>query len=127
MSLTLPGSGALVLPSGSTAAASPATGDRSTQLATMQMFAEEFLSSKTADGYMKFPNGIIVQWVIFSTFPGLTSVKPWAIPFPTGVLCCVATDIGVFNSGVSVDPTNSQVTVNCGTAIGGAYVLAIGH
>lgn len=43
-------------------AASPATGDRSKKLATMEMFANEFGASLTANGYQKLPNGLIIQW-----------------------------------------------------------------
>lgn len=54
-------SGPLALASGSTVP-NPATGTRSTALATMQMFAAEFGVSLAASGYQKLPSGLIIQW-----------------------------------------------------------------
>jgi hypothetical protein len=60
----------------------PATGNRSTQLATTQMFANEFTCSLAANGWQKLPSGLIMQWGYVpgsSLSPG-TSV---AVGFPT--------------------------------------------
>lgn len=84
----------MTLPSGSTMASSPAVGDRSTALATMAMFGDEFAHSKTGSGYTKLPNGLILQWGYYSnsSLPlpagGLYSSpnQNFPIPFPTACL-----------------------------------------
>lgn len=48
MSLTLPGSGAVTLPSGSLLAASPSTGDRTGLIVTMQKFPEDITDARAA-------------------------------------------------------------------------------
>lgn len=42
--------------------ATPGTGDRSTKIATTQMFANEFPSSLGGTGWQKLPSGLIIQW-----------------------------------------------------------------
>jgi hypothetical protein len=73
----------MTLPSGSTVAASPATGDRTTLLATMAKFADEFAASKTAEGYQKLPSGLIIQWGQVGSIAGngnATMTYPMAFP-----------------------------------------------
>lgn len=91
MSLSLPGTGAMVLPSGSTMAANPATGDRSAQLATMQKFADEFGVSLTGNGYQKLPTGLIIQWGQVSSVAGNgNATMTYPLAFPNACLSVVA-------------------------------------
>lgn len=63
-SLQLNGADRLVLNADGTLSGTvnPATGLRSTALATMQKFADEFPATLAANGSMKFPNGLIINW-----------------------------------------------------------------
>lgn len=40
----------------------PATGDRSTKVATTALFDNEFVKSLAVNGYQKLPSGLIIQW-----------------------------------------------------------------
>ena len=46
---------------------------------------EDFVSSKTASGYQKLPNGLIIQWGEVSATSG-----SWPIAFPTAVIFTIA-------------------------------------
>lgn len=128
MILSIPGTGSVTLPSGSALAASPATGDRSTAIATMQKFLDEFGVSKTSNGYQKLPSGLIIQWGNASWSTSGTAVS-FPMAFPTG---CLAVVVGMAGS------VGGQPYVNNPTATGfnafmtagttsNHYWLAIGY
>jgi hypothetical protein len=67
----------------------PVTGDRSTNAATTEMFANEFLNSHAADGWQKLPGGLIAQWGGLSgtvtTTSGVVATASLPIAFPAQV------------------------------------------
>lgn len=90
MSLTLSGTGALTLPSGTLLAAAPATGDRTALVATMSKFLDEFGSSLAASGYQKLPSGLIIQWgavpAASMTAQGSIAAFTFPIVFPANLV-----------------------------------------
>ena len=111
--------GALALFAGSTAP-TPAAGTRTTALATMANFANEFVSSLTSNGYQKFPSGLILQWQTVTiaaapagSSPGAPSILNFTFPIPFITACfgCVASAKGSTLSThsdafVSAEPTS---------------------
>lgn len=79
----------------------PATGNRSSQLATTQCFANEFASSISGlNGYQKLPTGLIIQWGTYGTAQsGSPTTLNFPIAFPHGPLALCSTDDGL--SGAS--------------------------
>lgn len=78
---------------GTPTAPTPATGNRSTQIATMQKFADEFGASLSTNGYQKLPSGLIIQWGTGTTVPANgTSTTTFPIAFPNS--CFYVTCIG---------------------------------
>lgn len=71
------------------AAPNPTTGVRTTQIATMQKFADEFVSSQVSNGYTKLPNGLILQWGTDVGGSGGTLTYSFPIVFPTAAFCIV--------------------------------------
>lgn len=69
---------------GSPTAPNPATGTRSTAVATMQKFADEFGSSLAGSGYQRLPSGLIIQWGVLSGAGGLLGGS-FPLTFPTAV------------------------------------------
>lgn len=69
----------------------PATGLRSSALATMQKFADEFGFLLSPTGYQKLPSGFIVQWGLNAYVPPAGVVTPLPITFPTAILWAGAT------------------------------------
>ena len=68
-------------------APTPSIGTRSTAIATMQNFANEFGSSLAANGHQKLPSGLIIQWgQITGNYNSTTFSFPLA--FPTACLAC---------------------------------------
>lgn len=63
-------------------APNPTAGTRSQALATMQMFADEFVASLAANGYQKLPSGLIIQWGSANYAAGVGAVV-YPIAFPT--------------------------------------------
>lgn len=85
MSLTLAGTGALTLPSGTTLSASPATGDRSTAVMTTQKLADEFGVLLAGNGYQKLPSGLIIQWGSSTNIGNATNVT-FPLAWPNGMM-----------------------------------------
>ena len=124
-SLTVNSSGAV------TASTNPATGLRSTALATMQKFADEFGSSLASSGYQKLPSGLIIQW---GTLSGSTNVSAgsfnYPIAFPSAIYSVVGTmtnqSTGTFPTAIFLNQSASlsscQYTL-AGMGSGGAYSL----
>ena len=69
-------------------APTPSIGTRSTAIATMQNFANEFGSSLAASGYQKLPTGLIIQWGSGFFVKGQLYSFPMA--FPSAILAMVA-------------------------------------
>ena len=63
-------------------APTPSIGTRSTAIATMQNFANEFGASLAANGYQRLPSGLIIQWgsSIGSTAVDVAVTFPIAFP-----------------------------------------------
>ena len=84
------------------ASAIPATGLRSTALATMQKFADEFGSSLASSGYQKLPSGLIIQWGLASlAYSGLqeyTGTVTMPITFPSAMRSIVGTSNDAMNT-----------------------------
>lgn len=81
----------------------PATGLRSTAIATMQKFADEFGSLLSTNGWQKLPSGLIVQWgtaTIPASGTSTSSVTAgFPIAFPNAALNAVAVAGGNINTG----------------------------
>jgi len=78
----------------------PTTGDRSTKAATTQMFSNEFLASKAANGYQKLPSGLIIQWgEVRATAPTAPISQNADITFP-----------------IAFPNAAFQISVSCGVA-----------
>jgi len=71
----------------------PSVGERSNTVATMKMFADEFLTSKAGTGWQKLPSGLIIQWG-FSAPTGSVSSISFPIAFPTACYSVSATIYG---------------------------------
>lgn len=89
MSLTLPGTGPMTLPSGSLLAVSPATGNRTDLVATMKKFADEFGSLMETNGWQKLASGLIIQWGKSTGVSG-NNVITFPIAFPNACLFTMA-------------------------------------
>jgi hypothetical protein len=89
-----------------------------------------FVSSKTTDGYVKLPGGLIIQWGRRNVAAGAGQAFSTPIPFPTAVFTLVAAHWGAKGdvNAVGNMPSNSQVylshTHSDATAV--SYI-AIGH
>lgn len=81
---------------GTPTAPTPSIGTRSTAIATMQNFANEFGSSLAASGYQKLPTGLIIQWGRGSFVKG--SLYSFPMAFPSATLAMVASHNGGTNS-----------------------------
>ncbi|VAL08699.1 phage-related tail fiber protein-like protein [Enterobacter hormaechei] len=78
-----------------------------------------FGASATSKGYMKFPNGLILQWGVFkvpaANAGGDYSIDQCQIPFPNGIICCLAsgsdtsTDTPCFASAEAI--SNQQIRI----------------
>lgn len=65
----------------------PALGDRTTKVATMACFSQEFGASLSANGYQKLPSGLILQWgTSGSVAPNSSLTVTLPITFPNGML-----------------------------------------
>lgn len=108
------------VPSAPTASA----GTRSTAIATMQNFANEFGSSLTANGYQKLPSGLIVQW---GSHPAGYVVQSYPIAFPNAVFIVIGTATTV-SDGDLENVSYDQYTVTGFRANGDAgRWLALGY
>lgn len=67
---------------GTPTAPTPATGDRSTKIATTAMFNSEFTNSLAVNGYQKLPSGLIMQWGnVLSVGPDVATSVTYPIAF----------------------------------------------
>jgi hypothetical protein len=121
---------------GAATAATPTTGDRSTRLATTQMFANEFGLSAAGNGYQKLPSGLILQWGAGSTGVGGVANVTFPIAFPTAAYFVNAVlaegSPNPFIVGIG-GPSTTNVPVYASTAAGaglsgvGFFWFAIGN
>ena len=127
MSLALPGNGPVTLPSGSLLAADPATGDRSSLIATMKKFADEFPALLASPGWTKLPNGIVVQWgLATATVAGTAITFPVAFSTANFIVLPGTTNgnsIGAVSAG---NVTSNGFTLYAGASISSTW-FAIGR
>lgn len=120
---------------GTPTAPTPSIGTRSTAIATMQNFANEFGSSLAANGYQKLPSGLIIQWGKATSQPNASTNLTYPIAFPNDVLFAVAqvdescvADISVRCIPVSgARQTTFRLDNSSSSTSGPAYWLAIGY
>lgn len=94
------------------------------------------ISQQAQDGYIIFPNGLIMQWMVITESTG-TIRKNWPIPFPNNVFNVQATVFGasVAGRGVQIqqNPTLQDVQIRRFNTVDGGdsglpvYVLGIGN
>ncbi|MCO7516417.1 phage tail protein [Pseudomonas guariconensis] len=78
-----------------------------------------------ANGYVKFPSGLIVQWgQANSSTSGVDTTFP--IAFPNAVLRAVATPVN-YAIPISVVTTNTKITVKAESGAPGCNYLAVGN
>lgn len=79
--------------------------------------------SLAANGYVKLPGGLIVQWL---TVPGAASDNPFnfPIPFPTALLCAVATPLALQPGGGIALTVSFGTLSNAGGTVQPRYVDA---
>lgn len=126
--------GALALAAGSTAP-TPSLGDRSTLLATMAAFAQEFGASLALSGYQKLPSGLIIQWGTANGSASGSKAVTFPVAFPNA---CYAVNLSVFNPAtyipaISASPNQTGFSFIANTSPGTAgsstaavYWIAIG-
>jgi len=126
--------GALVIPATAIVASNPATGLRSTALATMQKFSDEFGASFATTGWQKLPSGLIIQWGYLGiTTPATGTILTSSVTFPIAFQTACLDAVGCLGNipagtyaGVSAESlsTSSFNLVFCsGTASGVAMGL----
>jgi hypothetical protein len=95
-----------------------------------------FDKSLTANGYQKFPGGLILQWCQSGDASSETSLSvTWPIAFPTAVLRSIVGTVVVAGNGDLMAQLASESTTGCVVnfnSIGSpgtvkAYILAIGY
>jgi len=84
----------------------PSTGLRSTALATMQKFADEFTASTAVNGWQKLPSGIIMQWGTVLTSASADTTVTYPTVFPNAArsvvgTCGTAFDISFVTNGTT--------------------------
>lgn len=111
---------------GSPTAPTPAAGDNSTRLATTAFTSGNFApltafsNSLAASGYQRLPNGLLLQFGLFSISAGsnrTTASITFPIAFPTGILTVVANGRGPAN-GATWGPITTMPDPNSFTATG---------
>lgn len=83
----------------------PATGNRSTALATMQKFTDEFPASFLQNGWTKMPNGLLLQWGTTVSIPAGSNANVF---FP------VAFSVGTLQALVTAQQSANGNTPVCG-------------
>lgn len=107
--------------------ATPPIGDNSTKVATTGWVISAM--SLTANGYVKFGNGLLIQWQTVSSGGGVTGSFNFPIAFPTACLATFGTAQTV--GYLAIEPTSTTqaayVYGGAGTTGGTFYALSIGH
>lgn len=79
-------------------------------------------------GSYPLPGGLIMKWVrIDGWSSGTSKTFTWNTPFPLEIMNVQVTDIGAYQSGMSIEADKNGGTAYASAAPGGAYVLAIGR
>ncbi len=109
----------------------PATGNRSTSLATTAMFANEFGVLLSGNGYQKLPSGLIVQWFSYGGVGTAGATFNYPIAFPNGRLG-IALAHQQIKGGATVIVsasvgTNSQVDITASASGTSGYAIAVGY
>lgn len=105
-------------------APNPTAGTRSQALATMKMFADEFVASLSGSGYQKLPSGLIIQWGVISYLASSGAVGTTAslpIAFPTAFLKALGGDTGFYANANGVSPEGLSQIRGWGRNSSGAY------
>lgn len=116
------------------AGVAPVAGVRTSQLATMQMFADEFTVLKAAAGWQKLSSGLVVQWGTIGSTTGSGITVTFPIAFPTAVVSVV---LGTATTGAYILTYQTLTTTSfiaqgwqCSTGtqlgVGGSW-LAVGY
>jgi hypothetical protein len=102
----------------------PATGDRSTKVATTQMFANEFAASLGGSGHQKIAGGFILQWGQASSSSSADTTVTFPIAFPIacyGVFLTPNSNGAAFGTFFSESLAN--FLMNCWTTGGARSVI----
>lgn len=107
---------------GTPTAPTAATGTRSTAIATMQNFANEFGSSLAANGYQKLPSGLIIQWGTTAGSANSTDYKSFPVAFPNACLQGVSSysSYPLWGQGCGFAPVNASQFIVTGYTSSGA-------
>lgn len=118
-----------------TATNTPALDDATKKLATTEFLLQQFTGtgkrSLTANGYQKFPGGLILQWGVTTAVASTTTNVTLPIPYPTAILIATG-NVGVpILAGpwaIGVAPlSNSVIQIqNTDTLNHGVFWFAIG-
>ena len=113
---------------GTPTAPTPSIGTRSTAIATMQNFADEFGSSLAANGYQKLPSGLIIQWGnVYISVNG--TAFTFGIAFPT---LCASLVVTGMNYPLGAEVMNPDSIYKSGFVASATYAadyryIAIGY
>lgn len=109
-------------------------GTNTTQLATTAFVLANLngviASSKTTNGYIKFSNGLIIQWGQVNSSSNTTVTFP--IAFPTAIVSANAVDFnytiaGVYSYMINSASTTSMTIGRTGSTMGNRAWIAIGY
>lgn len=105
-------------------APNPTAGTRSQALATMQMFADEFVASLVANGYQKLPSGLIIQWGSVASSNAGAVVVTLPVAFPNAGFQAFSTPKDTFNGNASAADiiSISQLKVSTWVVSSGGWV-----
>jgi hypothetical protein len=98
---------------GTPTSTTPATGDRSTKIATTAMFSGEFMRSFAVNGYQKLPSGLIIQWgttTAASAASGTSTVVTLPVAFVTACVTALATNTGAAAGNSTYNTTGKSTT-----------------
>ena len=122
---------------GTPTAPTPATNDNSTKLATtafVQAAAAIVAQNIGVSGYIKFTNGLVLQWGQFTITIDSSGTATFNTPFPNACFSCVITPGGANNtnsifyvSSVSTTGFNWTFASTSGPASYTSYYIAIGN
>lgn len=114
----------------------PSLGDRTTKVATMACFSQEFGAGVTANGYQKLPSGVIIQWGLLTTSSSGGNVSTtFPITFPNTAFACFVGCAGATAGGnygsiqdLSVTGVTHSIWSDSSTRLNGksGYFLVVG-
>lgn len=113
---------------GTPTAPTSAAGTRSTKLATMQAFTDEFFSSIGTSGFQRLPTGLLIQWgqiggslltpgnAVHVTFPAAFNALPYAIALAPD--CSINANTTAWFSATQRSASGFDYTQSPGTQFG---------